>query len=257
MTLGQADPNGMKAIFLDASAKNKQPETKSARTSVEMPRRSMETTAVAPSRRSMDVVAAAPPPPPSSFGNDLEHSWAPTNNRGGGVPREYADLAAARASADARRAERDRQAALEARATEIERRERAVRMKEQAKRDAEEKRRAQADAEVRRMKAMQLEERERQLRKEERHKAKQELRARPKVPPFDYAREKPNMIVSIANANQAANNLVNALRVSSIRRFFGRYCMWALMGELLADLTARESRTRRCQGKRSSDLVPR
>lgn len=201
----------MQAIFLEASGKKPEPQ----RASVEMPRRSIESPrrSVEAPRRSVDAPrpSAAAAPPPSSFGNDLEHSWAPVNTRG--VPREYADLAAAKASAEARRAERERNAALESRETQLERRERAVRLKEQQRRDAEERRRQQADAEVRKQKAAQLEERERQLRKEERQKAKQELRSRPKPPPFNYAKEKPNMILAIANANQAANNLLNALRV--------------------------------------------
>lgn len=201
----------MQAIFLEASGKKPEPK----RASVEMPRRSIESPrrSVEAPGRSVDAPrpSAAAAPPPSSFGNDLEHSWAPVNTRG--VPREYADLAAAKASAEARRAERERNAALESRETQLERRERAVRLKEQQRRDAEERRRQQADAEVRKQKAAQLEERERQLRKEERQKAKQELRSRPKPPPFNYAKEKPNMILAIANANQAANNLLNALRV--------------------------------------------
>ncbi len=52
---------------------------------------------------------------------------------------------------------------------------------------------------------------------ERRRKAKEDLKkrgAQPQRPKFDFQKEKPQVLVSVANAVQAASNLVNACRVS-------------------------------------------
>ena len=54
---------------------------------------------------------------------------------------------------------------------------------------------------------------------ERRRKAKLQAKQgtpQPKKPKFDFEREKPQIMVSVANAIQAANNLVNSCRVSFV-----------------------------------------
>ncbi len=123
---------------------------------------------------------------------DLDHSWAPKGYTTGSTDKTYADLAAAKEEAEARKREREAKAALEAREAEIERRERALANKETDKSRLEAARRKAAEEGAKRKQA-----------------AKQ-----PKRPPFDFLKERPQVLVSIANASQAANNLVNACRVS-------------------------------------------
>ena len=57
---------------------------------------------------------------------------------------------------------------------------------------------------------------------ERRRMAKEELKNKPaqqpKRPKFDFVKEKPQIMVSVANALQAANALVNACRVSPLRQ---------------------------------------
>jgi len=51
----------------------------------------------------------------------------------------------------------------------------------------------------------------------------------PKRPKFDFEREKPKVMVSVANAIQCANNLVNSCRVS---------CTCCIGGHQVVDITA-------------------
>ena len=65
---------------------------------------------------------------------------------------------------------------------------------------------------------------------ERRRKTKEEMKHKPalaaaqaKKPKFDFQKEKPQIMVSVANALQAANNLVNSCRVSLLSHLF-RLC---------------------------------
>lgn len=150
----------------------------------------------------MPAAGAATDTPPSrrqSGFEDLDHSWAPKGYTSGSTDPTYADLAAAKEEAEARKREREAKAALEAREAELERRERALTNKETDKARLEAARRKATEDDVKRKKDAEM----------AKAKAKQ-----PKRPPFDFAKEKPQVLVSIANASQAANNLVNACRVS-------------------------------------------
>lgn len=130
------------------------------------------------------------------------HSWAPTGGSRGADT--YADLSAAKADAESRRAARDRQIMLEQREAELERKER------------ENTRRADMAAlEVRRMKDMEEEQERRRIMKENMKRGGSGTPQKPKVV-FNLAREKPNIMVSVATAIQAANNLVNSMRVSYV-----------------------------------------
>jgi hypothetical protein len=51
--------------------------------------------------------------------------------------------------------------------------------------------------------------------------AEEAVTPQPKRPKFDFEREKPKVMVSVANAIQCANNLVNSCRVSSLN--LGQY----------------------------------
>jgi hypothetical protein len=57
---------------------------------------------------------------------------------------------------------------------------------------------------------------------ERRRKAKEDLKTRPKQAPqpqrpkFDFQKEKPQIMIAVANAIQSANTLVNACRVSRV-----------------------------------------
>lgn len=125
----------------------------------------------------------------------FSHNWAPSQ-RGADT---YADLAAARADADSRKADRERRIALEQREAELERREREQRRKAEM-----------ANVEARRQ-------REAAEEQERRRKAKAQMKQgtpQPKRPKFDFEKEKPQIMVAVANAIQCANNLVNSCRVS-------------------------------------------
>lgn len=143
--------------------------------------------------------------PRSSGFEDLDHTWAPSN-RGADT---YADLAAEKEKAAARQRERDAQSALEMREAEIERRERALKNKDAERMRLEDQKRKNAEEEIRRRKLRDLEAREREVARREREK---NAKNQPKRPPFDFAKERPQVLVSIANASQAASNLVNACR---------------------------------------------
>ena len=133
----------------------------------------------------------------AAFDDDLfSHDWAPSH-RGADT---YADLAAARADADSRKAERERRIALEQREAELERREREQRRKtEMANVEARRQKEAAEEAERRRQAKL----------------AGKNTTPQPKRPKFDFEREKPKVMVAVANAIQCANNLVNSCRVSS------------------------------------------
>lgn len=150
------------------------------------------------------TTSAASKPRSSGF-EDLDHTWAPSS-RGADT---YADLAAEKEKAAARQRERDAQSALEMREAEIERRERALKNKDAERMRLEEQRRKNAEDEIRRRKLRDLEAREREVARREREK---NAKNQPKRPPFDFAKERPQVLVSIANASQAASNLVNACR---------------------------------------------
>ncbi|GFZ48656.1 hypothetical protein JCM24511_06405 [Saitozyma sp. JCM 24511] len=123
------------------------------------------------------------------------HSWAPGPGQRGADT--YADLAAAKADAEARKREREGRIALEQREAEIERKERELRRKQDM-----------ASIEARRQREA-AEEAERRRKMKEDSKKKPAQQQRPK---FDLQKEKPQIMVSIANAIQAASVLVNACR---------------------------------------------
>lgn len=127
------------------------------------------------------------------------HSWAPSAGaRSSGA--NYSDLAAAKADAEARRAARDQQILMEQREAELERREREMKRKADM-----------AALELRRQKDAAEEAERRRLMKESQKKGV--AQPKPKIK-FDLQKEKPNIMVSVATAIQAANNLVNSMRVS-------------------------------------------
>ncbi|WVR00260.1 hypothetical protein IAU59_007403 [Kwoniella sp. CBS 9459] len=131
-----------------------------------------------------------------TFDDDIfSHEWAPSKGQRG--PDTYTDLAAAKADADQRKREREQRILMEQREAEVERRERELRRKQDM-----------AALEARRQKEA-AEEAER------RRKAKEDAKkrgAQPKRPPFDFQKEKPQIMISVANAIQCANNLVNSCR---------------------------------------------
>ncbi|WWC91674.1 uncharacterized protein L201_006620 [Kwoniella dendrophila CBS 6074] len=135
------------------------------------------------------------------FDDDLfSHDWAPSKgNRG---PDTYTDLAAAKADADARKRDREARILIEQREAEVERREREFKRKQDmAALEARRQREAAEEAERRRQA------------KEDAKKRGPNVKPQPKRPPFDFQKEKPQMMVSIANAIQCANNLVNSCRL--------------------------------------------
>ncbi|WRT70251.1 uncharacterized protein IL334_007246 [Kwoniella shivajii] len=131
------------------------------------------------------------------FDDDLfTHDWAPSKGSRG--PDTYTDLAAAKADADARKRERESRILIEQREAELERRERELKRKQDM-----------ASLEARRQKeALEEAERRRQAKEDAKKRGNQ-----PKRPPFDFQKEKPQIMVSIANAIQCANNLVNSCRL--------------------------------------------
>jgi len=147
-------------------------------------------------------MSSAPVRKPTGDFNDLEHSWIPTKGHATSSA-DYADLAVKKDEAERRRAERDARSALEAREAEIERRERALRVKQEEKEKAETYRRQLAEQEMKR-----------RAEKERERLEKERKKNAPKRAPFDFAREKPQILLSIAHASQSAISLVNACRVS-------------------------------------------
>jgi hypothetical protein len=145
--------------------------------------------------------SSAPVRKPTGEFNDLEHSWVPTKGHATSAA-DYADLAAKKDEAERRRAEREARSALEAREAEVERRERAIKLKQEEKEKAEAYRRQLADQDMKR-----------RAEKERERLEKERKKNQPKRPPFDYAREKPQIQLAIANASSAAIALVNACRV--------------------------------------------
>ncbi|OCF38205.1 hypothetical protein I317_07245 [Kwoniella heveanensis CBS 569] len=131
-----------------------------------------------------------------TFDDDIfSHDWAPAKGQRG--PDTYTDLAAAKADAEQRKREREQRILMEQREAEVERRERELKRKQDM-----------AALEARRQKEA-AEEAER------RRKAKEDAKKRgsqPKRPPFDFQKEKPQIMISVANAIQCANNLVNSCR---------------------------------------------
>ena len=133
----------------------------------------------------------------SDYDDIFKHDWNPGPGKRG--PDTYADLAAAKADAELRKREREQRIAIEQREAEIERRERELKRKqEMATIEARRQKEAQEEAE-RRAKA--------KLEAKNKSKTKQ-----PQRPKFDFQKEKPQVMVAIANAIQAANNLVNSCR---------------------------------------------
>ncbi|WVQ84468.1 hypothetical protein IAT38_006620 [Cryptococcus sp. DSM 104549] len=135
-----------------------------------------------------------------TFDDDIfGHSWAPDPKSRG--PDTYTDLAAARADAEERKREREGRIALEQREAELERREREMKRKQEM-----------AAIEARRQKEA-AEEAERRRQAKEEAKSKKNQPKQPKRPPFNFEREKPAIMVAVANAIQCANNLVNSCRL--------------------------------------------
>ena len=154
----------------------------------------------APASPRTSMSSSAPVRKPTGEFNDLEHSWVPTKGHATSAA-DYADLAAKKDEAERRRAEREARSALEAREAEVERRERAIKLKQEEKEKAEAYRRQLADQDMKR-----------RAEKERERLEKERKKNQPKRPPFDYAREKPQIQLAIANASSAAIALVNACR---------------------------------------------
>ncbi|OCF61240.1 hypothetical protein L486_00886 [Kwoniella mangroviensis CBS 10435] len=156
-------------------------------------------TPMAPTKQSSTLSTSSAPTSANrgTFDDDLfSHDWAPSKSARG--PDTYTDLAAAKADADARKRERESRILIEQREAEVERRERELKRKQDM-----------AALEARRQKEA-AEEAER------RRKAKEDAKkkgSQPKRPPFDFQKEKPQVMVAIANAIQCANNLVNSCRL--------------------------------------------
>ncbi|KAL7418472.1 hypothetical protein Q5752_006930 [Cryptotrichosporon argae] len=148
------------------------------------------------------TTTSAAAPARGGFNDDdlYNHSWEPSRGQRG--PDTYADLAAARADAETRKREREARIALEQREADMERRERELRRKQEM-----------AAIEARRERErIEEEERRRKAKEEAKSRAKQPVAKQPPRPKFDFVKEKPQIMVAIANAIQAANNLVNACR---------------------------------------------
>lgn len=128
--------------------------------------------------------------------NDIySHDW----NSATKGPDTYTDLAAARADAESRKAEREQRMLMERREAEIERRERELKRRQEMA-DIEARRRREAEAEAER----------RRKAKEDRKRGKLPKTARPR---FNFEKEKPAIMQSVATAIQSASNLVNACRL--------------------------------------------
>ncbi|WVF73079.1 hypothetical protein IAT40_007898 [Kwoniella sp. CBS 6097] len=131
-----------------------------------------------------------------TFDDDIfSHDWAPSKGQRG--PDTYTDLAAAKADAEQRKREREQRILMEQREAEVERRERELKRKQDM-----------SALEARRQKeAAEEAERRRQAKEDAKKRG-----AQPKRPPFDFQKEKPQIMISVANAIQCANNLVNSCR---------------------------------------------
>jgi Skp family chaperone for outer membrane proteins len=132
----------------------------------------------------------------SDYDSLFSHDWKPAPGQRG--PDTYADLAAARADADERKAQREARILMEQREAEIERRERELKRKQDM-----------AALEARR----QQEAAEEQERRRKQKEALKNAQNQPKRPKFDFQKEKPAIMVSVANAVQASSALVNSCRV--------------------------------------------
>ncbi|ORX40626.1 hypothetical protein BD324DRAFT_611568 [Kockovaella imperatae] len=157
-------------------------------------------------RASID--AGRPSRGPEGGFNDYDslfsHDWAPAPGKRG--PDTYADLAAAKADAEERKRQREARIALEHREAELERREREIRRKSEMEAlNMRRQREAEQEAE-RRRKARE------EMLKAKRQPAQAPAAAQPKRPKFDFQKEKPQVLVAVANAIQTANNLVNSCR---------------------------------------------
>lgn len=121
---------------------------------------------------------------------------------------------------ETRKAERERQAAVELDKSESERRERGLRLKWSRRVRAEEKKRRLAEEEVRMRRTVELKRRDKEINTEERRKKKEDYQGsrRKRLDPQSFSleneKEKEDMLVAIATAQQAASNLLNACRVS-------------------------------------------
>nr|XP_031860429.1 uncharacterized protein CI109_004039 [Kwoniella shandongensis]KAA5527501.1 hypothetical protein CI109_004039 [Kwoniella shandongensis] len=131
------------------------------------------------------------------FDDDLfSHDWAPAPGKRG--PDTYTDLAAAKADAEERKRDREARLLIEAREAEVERKEREFKRKQDM-----------AALEARRQKEAAEEAERRRIAKEDAKKKG----SQPKRPPFNFEKEKPAIMVAVANAIQCANNLVNSCRL--------------------------------------------
>ncbi|KAL1412733.1 hypothetical protein Q8F55_000480 [Vanrija albida] len=129
----------------------------------------------------------------SDTDNLYNHSWNPSPSAQGAET--YADLSSARADAEERKRQRENRIAMEHREAELERRERDLKRKQEMA-AIESRRRREAEEEA-----------------ERRRQAKLERKNQPKRPKFNFEKEKPQIMVAVANAIQAATNLVNACRL--------------------------------------------
>nr|ODN91769.1 hypothetical protein L203_01020 [Cryptococcus depauperatus CBS 7841] len=130
-------------------------------------------------------------------GDIFSHDWNPAPSQRG--PDTYTDLAAAKADAEERKRAREARINFEQREAELERRERELKRKKEM-----------AEIETRRVREAE-EEAERKRKVKEQSKRKRA--SQPKRPPFNFEKEKPQIMVAVANAIQCANNLVNACRL--------------------------------------------
>ena len=169
----------------------------------------------------------------SDYDTLFTHDWAPAPGQRG--PDTYADLAAAKADAEERKRQREARIALEQREAEMERREREIKRKQDM-----------AALEARRQREQLEEQERRRLAKEEAKRGKNQ----PKRPKFDFQKEKPQIMVAVATALQAANNLVNSCRVSaaSCRDCIGNFGPIADSASILTErsrMSPRAPRSRR------------
>lgn len=149
---------------------------------------------VVPAAKDTSTTSAAPETPFSD--PFFDHSWEPAAGQRGADT--YTDLASAKADAEERKREREARIALEHREAEIERRERDLKRKqEMATVEARRKREAEEEAERRRV-----------AKETRKNQAKQ-----PKRPTFNFDKEKPKIMVVVADALQAANSLINSCRL--------------------------------------------
>lgn len=133
---------------------------------------------------------------PFDDSNDIySHDWNPTT-KGADT---YTDLSSARAEAESRKAEREQRMLMERKEAEIERREREL-----------QRRQEMADIEARRRREAEAEAEKRRKAKEERKKGKLPKTVRPR---FNFEKEKPAIMQSVATAIQSASSLVNACRL--------------------------------------------